>query len=119
MKQILVQDKNQSIAIDSMDVARGNFNPFLVANYVDYDSDFKPIGGGQKAHEKYINWYNTYLPVAQQAFTEAVNEMQKAFGNTEKSVIYHAKFDTILNAIRDNKSPYLVGPAGTGKNAHH
>lgn len=115
MKQILIQDKNQAIAIDSMNVAKNIFRPFLVANYVDYDEDFKPVGGGQKAHEKYINWYKTYLPIAQQAFTEAVKEMQKAFGSTEKSVIYHAKFDTIMNAIRDNKSPYLVGPAGTGK----
>ena len=115
MKQILVQDKNQAIAIDSMDVAKNIFRPFLVANYVDYDGDFKPVGGGQKAHDKYIQWYKTYLPIAQQAFYEAVNEMKKAFGNTEKSVIYHAKFNIILNAIRDNKSPYLVGPAGTGK----
>ena len=61
MKQILVQDKNQSIAIDSMDVAKNIFRPFLVANYVDYDDDFKPIGGGQKAHDKYIQWYKTYV----------------------------------------------------------
>ena len=115
MKQFLVQDKNQAIAIDSMDVAKGNFNPFLVANYVDYDNEFKPVGGGQKAHEKYITWYNTYLPIAEKAFNEAVAEIQSAFVSAEKKVIYHAKFNTILNAIRDNKSPYLVGPAGTGK----
>ena len=29
MKQILVQDKNQAIAIDSMDVAKGIFNIFI------------------------------------------------------------------------------------------
>ena len=115
MKQFLVQDKNQAIAIDSMDVAKNIFKPYLVANYVDYDSDFKPIGGGQKAHDKYIQWYKTCLPIAQQAFTEAVAEMQKAFSNTEKEVIYHTKFYDILGAIKGGKSPYLVGPAGTGK----
>lgn len=115
MKQILVQDKNQAIAIDSMDVARGNFNPFLVANYVDYDEDFKPIGGGQKAHDKYIQWYKACLPIAQQAFTDAVAELQKTFAKVEKEIIYHEKFYDILGAIKDGKSPYLVGPAGTGK----
>ena len=84
MKQFLVQDKNQAIAIDSMDVAKGKFNPFLVANYVDYDNEFKPIGGGQKAHEKYITWYNTYLPIAEKAFSEAVAELQKTFAKVEK-----------------------------------
>ena len=86
MKQILVQDKNQAIAIDSMNVAKNIFRPFLVANYVDYDDDFKPIGGGQKAHDKYIQWYKTYLPIAQQAFTEAVNEMQKYITSNDESI---------------------------------
>ena len=115
MEQILIKDKNLAIAIDSTDLLKGIFNPYLIANYVQYETEnFKPFDGGQKAHEKYINWYNQYLPQAKAVFEAERKELSEAFGTAEESV-KHPLFDTLLNMYKDKENVLIVGEAGTGK----
>lgn len=110
----LAQEKNLSIGIDSANLLQGNFLPFLIANYVQYDSDFKPIGGGQKAHEKYINWYNAWLPQARQAFDAERAEYTQIFGKAE-NVAKHPLYKYLVNMYKDKENLLLIGEAGTGK----
>lgn len=114
MLQILAQEKNLSIGIDSADLLQGNFNPFLIANYVQYDDDFKPVGGGQKAHDKYIQWYKAWLPLAQKAFDDERKGYAEIFGGVENAV-KHPLYDTLMHIYKDGENLLIIGEAGTGK----
>lgn len=115
MEQILVKEKNLAIGINSSDLLRGIFNPYLIANYVQYEvENFKPFEGGQKAHEKYVNWYNQYLPQAKAVFEAERKELAEAFGTVEESV-KHPLYNVLLNIYKDKENVLIIGEAGTGK----
>lgn len=115
MEQTLVKDKNLAICINSTDLLKGNFNPYLIANYVQYETEnFKPIEGGQKAHDKYVQWYKEHLQLAEAVFMDERQELAEAFGTAEESV-KHPLFNTLLNIYKDKENVLIVGEAGTGK----
>ena len=115
MEQILVKDKNLAIGINSSDLLKGIFNPYLIANYVQYEVEtFKPIEGGQKAHEKYVNWFKDNLQLAESVFMDERQELAEAFGTAEESV-KHPLYNVLLNIYKDKENVLLIGEAGTGK----
>lgn len=115
MEQTLVKDKNLAICINSSDLLKGNFNPYLIANYVQYETEnFKPIDGGQKAHDKYVQWYKEHLQLAEAVYMDERQELAEAFGTAEESV-KHPLFNVLLNIYKDKENVLIVGEAGTGK----
>ena len=105
------------IICNTNDILTNSFNPLLVVNNTIYETnDFKPIVGGQRVAQRYIDsFYNVYLSTARNTFEQIHEQFTQAFAKTEEKQTYHKEFYNILDWLQKKQNVLLVGPAGTGK----